>query len=476
MGLIAKVYLLTFGIMRKNIYLMILTFIIISMTILTAALVQLEQFKTSSYYVLASPQPKENVTITALTQRLGEENMVKALLNDAVNKLRTNHPDLSINLRYIELHDLPPGATEDQMLKAISNGTHIDIISLDEIWLGEFAEKGSLTDLTNYIEKWGRASDWYQSNLAGGVYKGKTYGIWYETDVRGIWYWKDLLSRANVDPNMLKTWDGYIEAARKLNSSLRPQGIEGVHLTGASHSPDLWYPYLWMLGGDIIKQKSGHPTKGTYWFPAYNSSAGVKAMEFIKAQVNAGIKPQKIPIGIREADYEFANRKFAVMIEGSWMPNTWSNLTKQQIDNIGFIPIFPVPDNKTKTSTMMGGWELSIPATSLHKQLAWEIIKNMLKPEVLSPWLAKQGFLPTQTTLGQDTNPYADHLRKSIPFYDDMISMIPTGRGRPNIAEYQAIADHVREALDEVFYGIKQPKQALDAAAAKSSKVLGWTT
>jgi multiple sugar transport system substrate-binding protein len=128
--------------------------------------------------------------------------MVKALLNDAVNKLRSNHPDLGINLRYIELHDLPPGATEDQMLKAISNGTHIDMISLDEIWLGEFAEKALLTDLTNYTEKWGRTPDWYQSNLAGGVYKGKMNGIWFETDVRGIWYWKDLLSRANVDPNM----------------------------------------------------------------------------------------------------------------------------------------------------------------------------------------------------------------------------------------------------------------------------------
>ena len=85
---------------------MILTFIIISVTIVTAALVQLEQFKTSSYYALASLQPKENVTITALTQRLGKEDMVKALLNDAVNKLRSNHPDLGINLKYIELHDL----------------------------------------------------------------------------------------------------------------------------------------------------------------------------------------------------------------------------------------------------------------------------------------------------------------------------------------------------------------------------------
>jgi multiple sugar transport system substrate-binding protein len=277
-----------------------------------------------------------------------------------------------------------------------------------------------------------------------------------------------------VDPDMLKTWDRYIAAAKKLNTVLRPQGIEGVHLTGASHSPDVWYPYLWMLGGDIIKQKSGHPTKGTYWFPAYNSSAGVKAMEFIKAQIDAGIKPQKKHIGIMEADYEFANRKFAVMIEGSWIPNTWSNLTKQQIDNLGFIPMFPVPDNKTKTSTLMGGWEFSIPVTSLHKNIAWEIIENMLKPEVLSPWLAKQGFLPTQITLGQGTNSYADHLRKFIPFYDNMISMIPNGRARSNIPEYQAIAEHVRQALDEVFYGIKEPKQALDDAAAKSAKVLGW--
>ncbi|MFL6369418.1 MAG: extracellular solute-binding protein, partial [Nitrososphaeraceae archaeon] len=357
---------------------------------------------------------------------------------------------------------------------ALAHQTPVDIISIDQVWFGEFAQKGYLTDITALAQGWGKLSDWYQSNLAGGVYKGRIYGIWAWTDIRGIWYWKDLLNQAGVDPTSLTTWDGYIASAKKLNDALRGQGIQGTVLSGANYSPDLWYPYLWILGGDIIKQKSGHPTKGTYWFPAYNSSEGVKAMQFIKAQIDADIKPQKTPIGIGEADYKFANRKFAVMIEGSWMPNAWSNLTKQQIDNIGFIPMFPVPDNKTKTSTMMGGWEFSIPVTSLHKNIAWEIIENMLKPEILSPWLAKQGFLLTQTTLGQDTNPYADHLRKSIPFYDDMISMISNGRGRPNIPEYQAVAEHIRQALDEVFYGIKEPKLALGDAAAKSAKVLGW--
>ena len=270
------------SLMKKIKYLMIITFLFI---IVTAGLLQLDQFKTSSYYVLGAPQPKENVTITALFNQMGKADMVKELLVDAINKLKINQPDLDINLKYIELHDLTHNATKDEMLKTISNGTHIDIISLDQIWLGEFAGKGLLTDLTNYTEKWGRISEWYQSNWAGGIYKGKPYGIWYETDVRGIWYWKDLLKQANIEPSMLMTWEGYIDAAKKLNTALRPEGTEGVHLTGASHSPDLWYPYLWGLGGEIIKQRSGHPTKGAYWFPATMVQQGLKPWNLSKLRL-----------------------------------------------------------------------------------------------------------------------------------------------------------------------------------------------
>ena len=133
-----------------------------------------------------------------------------------------------------------------------------------------------------------------------------------------------------------------------------------------------------------------------------------------------------------------------------------------------------MPDNKTKNSTLMGGWVISIPVTSSNKNVAWEIIEQLLEPEILSPWLAKQGFLPTQITLGQGATSYSDNLRKSIPFYDDMISIIPTGGSRPNIPEYQDIAEHIRQALEEVFYDIKEPKQALDDAAVKSAKALGW--
>jgi hypothetical protein len=141
---------------------------------------------------------------------------------------------------------------------------------------------------TNFTDEWGNSSDWYQANWDGGVYEGKIYGIWGWTDIRGIWYWKDLLKQADVDPELLKTWNGYINASKRLNEILRPYGIEGMHLVGASHAPDMFYPYLWMLGGEIFEMKNGHPKHGSYWFPTFNSSEGVMALEFIKRQIDAG--------------------------------------------------------------------------------------------------------------------------------------------------------------------------------------------
>jgi multiple sugar transport system substrate-binding protein len=224
-----------------------------------------------------------------------------------------------------------------------------------------------------------------------------------------------------------------------------------------------------MLGGEILELREGHPTKGVYWFPSYNSSQGVKAMEFLKRQVDAGIKPQKE----HGWGLEFANRTFPVMIEGSWMLSafpreSWPTLEQK----VGFIPMFPVPNGTTQTSTMMGGWELAIPSTSQHSDLAWELITIMAEPQILGPFLRDMGFLPTQHTLGE--GPSSQPLKESIPYFEEMISMIPYGQGRQNPAEYPQIAEHIHEAIQQVYNGSASPREALDMAAAKSAASLGW--
>jgi multiple sugar transport system substrate-binding protein len=121
---------------------------------------------------------------------------------------------------------------------------------------------------------------------------------------------------------------------------------------------------------------------------------------------------------------------------------------------------------------MMGGWVLSIPETSQNKDLAWELLTIMVEPETLTPMLEEFGYLPTQKPIGEGS--YAAQLRSSIPYYDEMISMLEIGHGRPNIPEYPQIAEHIRQAIEEVYLGVKEPEQALNDAAAKSAKALGW--
>ena len=411
---------------------------------------------------------KTNVTLRAsfptVPNELGLGNW-NHMLQPALNELNRRHPEMNIQIEY----DEPYNEYRNSILDRLSNGDSVDIISLDQIWLGEFAQKGLIRNLTADFEQWGRIDDFYEANLDGSVYNNTIYGLWLWTDVRGIWYWKDMLQEAGVDPESLKTWEGYISAAVKLKDFFGDRITQGVHLIGAPHDRDIWYPYLWMLGGEILELRQGHPTKDVYWFPTYNSSEGVRAMEFLKQQVDAGIKSQKE----HSWGLEFANRTFPVMIEGSWMlaafpRESWPTLEQE----VGFIPMFPVPNQTTQTSTMMGGWELAIPSTSQHSDLSWELITIMAQPEILGPFLREMGFVPTQRTLGE--GPSSEPLKESVPFFEEMVSMIPNGRGRPTTAEYPEIAEHIHQAILQVYNGSASPKEALDMAAAKSAATLGW--
>jgi multiple sugar transport system substrate-binding protein len=410
-------------------------------------------------------QQPSQVTITAIVAEPKER--WDTLFANALDKLREKHPNMTINIDY---RVLPYDDTRKQISTAMAGNTPIDLISVDQIWLGEFAQGGFLSDLTDLANSWNRSSEWYKTNWDGGVYNGKVYGIWAWTDVRAMWYWKDILNQSGVNPDSLSTWDGYLEATKKIKNSTNRQGMEAMHLVGASHSPDMWYPYLWMQGGEIVKQKTGHPENGTYWFPTYNSTEGVRALEFLRDQVDTGIKPQINHFW----GQEFADKKFAVMLEGSWLlghfnTTEWNTLDKK----VGMIPMFPVPKSGDTTATMMGGWMLGIPKTSTNKALSWELLTLMVQPDVLAPMLEKYAYLPTQKPIAEGQ--YSAPLAKTIPYYKELISMLSVGHSRPSIPEYPQIAVNIRQAIEEVYLGMKEPKQALDDAAKKSAEVLGWS-
>ncbi|MDW0170902.1 MAG: extracellular solute-binding protein, partial [Nitrososphaeraceae archaeon] len=127
---------------------------------------------------------KQEVKLSALLEDQGDPERWKSLILPSLQELRNRHPDLNIQLNYTTY---PYNEMREKLLSAAQNKTEIDLITLDQIWLGEFAEKGFLTDLTNYTKSWGRQNDWYEESWDGGFYKDTIYAIWAWTDIRGIW-------------------------------------------------------------------------------------------------------------------------------------------------------------------------------------------------------------------------------------------------------------------------------------------------
>jgi multiple sugar transport system substrate-binding protein len=65
---------------------------------------------------------------------------------------------------------------------------------------------------------------------------------------------------------------------------------------------------------------------------------------------------------------------------------------KQFEQKVGFFPGFPVPAAGNQSTTLLGGWLLTIPSTSKNKDLAWELITLVVQPKIPAPFHQHHNF------------------------------------------------------------------------------------
>ena len=95
----------------------------------------------NSVTVLSSNQSgtlldKTSVTLRGLFTDLANPGRWNQLLQPALDELNRRHPDMNIQIEY---DDFPYNITRNSILERLSNGESVDIVSVDQIWLGEFA-------------------------------------------------------------------------------------------------------------------------------------------------------------------------------------------------------------------------------------------------------------------------------------------------------------------------------------------------
>lgn len=423
----------------------------------------------------ATPAEAAAGTVTLKMILVAPEDRWNFLLEEARRKFEAEHPDTQIE---IDAQILPFGDRLTQLRAAATAGTPLDIVSLDQPEVGEFAAAGFTSDLTERINRdLNGLEDWRPAHRAATMFQGQWHAIWAWTDARVLWYWKDLVEEAGVDPtNDMRTWDGYIESCQNLDEALADQNIEGCLLIGQPWVADWTLPYAWMNGGDlgvdVNTELAADQGAVEAWIPTFDSEAWVRALQFTRQQVDAGIDP----FTEHQFGPAFVARRFATWLDGTWVFGSVKE-SGADMSNLGLVAAFPVPSDDVETATMAGGWTLAIPATSEQPDVAWEFLKAMLAADTLGAMQTRFGYLPTEESFATELEgQFADYWNDGgEERWSELQQLLPNAFGRPSFPSWPQVGAAITQMVQQVmFEGADPQATAEETQRVVLVDVLGW--
>ncbi|MCL6456413.1 MAG: extracellular solute-binding protein [Gorillibacterium sp.] len=216
---------------------------------------------------------------------------------------------------------------------------------------GKFlAERGwaaDITDLFNSYENKDAMNSVLQDQF---IIDGKVYGIAQRGYVTGTVVNKKMLDAKGVAiPAYDWTWDDMLATAKSATDAAK--GISGIAPMGKGNEAGWnWTNFLFEAGGEIQKIEGGKV------ITAFNSDAGVKALDFYKKlRWEANAIPQDWALGWGDAVGAFAQGRTAMVIAGA------SDPVDQALNQGGMKPedvlVFPMPaaEKGGKHTGVLGG-------------------------------------------------------------------------------------------------------------------------
>jgi multiple sugar transport system substrate-binding protein len=182
----------------------------------------------------------------------------------------------------------------------------------------------------------------------------------------------------------------------------------------------------------------------------------VEALQF---QVDLVRKHQVAPEPQPSVGYEgpanlFIGRKVAMITTGPWNINP----IRQGAPDLNWTIALPL-EGKVRT-TYAAGTNMSISKDSQNKELAWEVIKRLTRPEVEAKATAEAGMLMPRKSWAKSAEVAADPL---IQKWADIMVTVPL---HP-IFPYDMLVSEVyekmfQEAYDNAMFGKMSAQEALD--------------
>ncbi|MDH5201690.1 MAG: ABC transporter substrate-binding protein [Nitrospirota bacterium] len=366
------------------------------------------------------------------------------LFRQIIDRFEIENPGIKVK------DEVLPASTDEQhqfyVLNLEGKSPEFDVLSMDVIWVPEFARARWIKDLSHLLTDVER-SDFFPGPMQAVTYRGRVYAVPWYIDAGVLYYRKDLLRKYGFPPP--KIWQELVTIAQSI--IMREPDMYGFIWQGKQYEGLVCnvLEYFWSNGGDILEEEK----------LVLNSSENISALQFMRDLiVKYRVTPPLVITAIEEPTrHIFGNGKAVFMRNWPYALNIFEREGSAIKGKVGVsaLPSFP---GKESASTL-GGWQLGINNNSRHPEEAERLIRFLTSPEVQKALALTVGYKPSRKSLYFDKD-----LIRVQPFLIQLHDIFMKVRSRPVTPYYMMITQVIQPEFSASLSGIKTPEEALNSA------------
>ncbi|MBD8068628.1 ABC transporter substrate-binding protein [Bacillus sp. PS06] len=381
-------------------------------------------------------------------------NVAADALTETAKKFMEEHPNTKVTVEYVtsDYSSITPPLTSGKGAPDVMQIQQRDFANFLDVFEGQFVS------MSNRLE--GRESEF--AEVALNLVKdkdGNIMGLPWDIGPVAVYYRKDFFENAGVDPESIKTWDQYIEAAKKIQ-----EANAGVNMFALGLSSDdiaeIYRMLLNQLGGHYYTEDGKID---------FTDEASIQAAEMFKRFVDEGLVIDAPTWDDRIR--AFVNSQNASVVFPVWYAGT---IKTQAADQKGLWGLMPMPGftEGGPNQSHSGGSTLAISSQSENKELAWRFIEYSLMTNEGQDVQMEYGLFPAwlpyhETENFKQVDEYFDLALSE--FFGNLSADIPTIDYGSHFLDVNGA---IVEALGEILDG-KDIVEAFEAAEEKAARDTG---
>jgi multiple sugar transport system substrate-binding protein len=394
----------------------------------------------------------EDVTISWWT---GQNAEAAEILDGLRKEYEADHPNVTIEM------SSGAGTTDDLLQKlqaGFASGKYPDISYAYGNWASQLGTSGRTLDVSEQVEAPDSGWDEFpEAARATATVDNIVIGLPAVVDDLGIIYNTELFDEAGLDyPNKDWTWDDFRAAAKAINDPARNIYGTAYPVSGTEDTVWRFWPQLWQNGGDVLDDDGQ---------PAFNSQAGVDALEFWRAMA---VDDKSVYLDQNGEKYapSFYAGNIGMIISGPWVLYD----LKEQNTPYG-VTFLPGTDGNHQTISGPDLWVLLDHDDTARAAASYDFINWLTAPEQDVRWNVAYGNLPLRESAAQtpEFQKYVETYPGGDIFFENLQNATTP---RPTVVGYTEMSREVGTAISKVLLDAAEPQEALDEAAEKSKVAL----